>query len=610
MRSLVFRPPASFVALNAASFAELHVTHATFTSAAVSDHGKRAAVPVTEALSLRALGTWTTHTTLHLIERAGRWRVEWAPGTINPALGPADHFSVTYVWPARAVIRGAGGTVLGGQQPVMVTIGLRGHFIKNPASLAAALTSAGASGNEVRTAISEAEADPSAFVPVFKVTAGRYEQLRPALYPLPGTFFQTSGGGGATDPYLSALVGQLGTISKAEFHKLGAPYSSTTVVGQTGLEAAYQSQLAGTPGGTVAVVGPPASPSAGAGATSGSSTTTTAAATASTSTTSTSSPAAGRATVLWSVPPKPGHDVSTSIVPRIEKAAGAALDGEALDAGLVAIDTRTDQVVAVANDAASGNIDLALDGEQPPGSTFKVITSTALFLRGLSPASPATCPPTIDVDGEILHNAGNEAPVSNILQAFTESCNTAFIGLTMANLNYSSLHKAASLYELGTTPRLGPAAFGGSVPVSDGQTDLAASGIGQGRVVMSPLDLAMVAADVDSGEVRAPRLVVGAPDDHAPKRPLPHNLVTGLHQMMLSVVQSGTAAGTGLPPGTYAKTGTAEYGSGNPLPLDAWLMGFNGHIAFAMVVINSPGDGGPTDGPIVAKFLDAIGSTG
>jgi len=567
-------------------------------------------VPVTETFALRALGTWTTHTTLRLLERRNHWYVEWAPETINPALGPGDHFSVTYVWPSRAVIRGAGGAVLGGQQPPMVTIGLRGRYIKDPTRLAAALTSAGATGSEVTTAISQAEANPSVFVPVFKVTVGRYEQLKPALYPLPGTFFQTTGGASAKDPYLAALVGQLGTIPKAQLRKLGAPYSSTTIVGLTGLEAAYQHQLAGTAGGNVAVVGPPVSASAGTGTGSGGSTATSAGATTSTSTTTTGAAAADKTTVLWSVPPKPGYDVKTSIVPRIEQAAGAALDGETLDAALVAINTKTDQVVAVANDAASGGIDLALDGEQPPGSTFKVITSTALFLRGLSPASRATCPSTIDVDGEIFHNAGNEAPVSNILQAFTESCNTAFIGLTMANLNYSSLHKAASVYELGTTPRLGAPAFGGSIPVNDGQTDLAASGIGQGRVVVSPLDLAMVAADVDSGLVRAPRLVVGAPADRAPKHALPHNLVTGLHEMMLSVVESGTAAGTGLPPGTYAKTGTAEYGSGNPLPLDAWLMGFNGHIAFAMIVINSPGDGGPTDGPIVAKFLTAIGSTG
>ena len=76
--------------------------------------------------------------------------------------------------------------------------------------------------------------------------------------------------------------------------------------------------------------------------------------------------------------------------------------------------------------------------------------------------------------------------------------------------------------------------------------------------------------------------------------------------MMADVVASGTAANQGLPPGTYAKTGTAQYGTGNPLPTDAWLIGFNGNIAFAALVVDG-GNGGPTCGPIVTKFLDALG---
>jgi cell division protein FtsI/penicillin-binding protein 2 len=77
---------------------------------------------------------------------------------------------------------------------------------------------------------------------------------------------------------------------------------------------------------------------------------------------------------------------------------------------------------------------------------------------------------------------------------------------------------------------------------------------------------------------------------------------------MASVVASGTAAGTGLPPGTFAKTGTAQYGQGSPLPTDAWLIGFNNQvaagqdIAFAMVTVDG-GNGGPADGPVVARFL-------
>lgn len=84
-------------------------------------------------------------------------------------------------------------------------------------------------------------------------------------------------------------------------------------------------------------------------------------------------------------------------------------------------------------------------------------------------------------------------------------------------------------------------------------------------------------------------------------------MVDDLHEMMADVVAAGTAAGTGLPPGTYAKTGTAEYGTSTPPRTDAWLMGFNGDVAFAVLVVDG-GYGGPTDGPIAAKFLDELGN--
>ncbi len=256
MRSLVSDPPSDFVSVNAGAFADLAVSHATFMRGPISARGTKATVPVTEALSLRTLGTWRVHTTLRLVERAGRWRVLWAPETINPALGPGDRFSVTYVWPPRATILGAGGTVLGNQQPLVVTIGVRGHYIKHPASLEGALIAAGAPSQAVRAAIAAAEADPTAFEPVFQVSMARYEQLKPTLYPLPGTFFQTTGGGAAADPYLASVIGQLGTITARQLRKLGPPYTSISVVGQSGLQALYQSQLAGTPGGTVAVTRP------------------------------------------------------------------------------------------------------------------------------------------------------------------------------------------------------------------------------------------------------------------------------------------------------------------------------------------------------------------
>ena len=424
-------------------------------------------------------------------------------------------------------------------------------------------------------ALTEAKANPTSFEPVFTVTRARYLQLKPTLYPIPGTVFQTTSARAAITPGLSAhLVGSVGPITAQELHELGPPYDASSVVGQTGLEQVYESQLAGTPGATITVVG---------------------------------LNGATKAT-LATIAPKPGKALETSIDPAVQNAAEAALAGEPGYAALVAVRASTGQVLAAVSDPSSYGFDEALSGRFPPGSTFKTITSTALIDGGLSPSSAASCPTSITVDGEVFHNAEGDAQVNNLIQAFIESCNTAFIGLATSHLNTSSLPAAAALYFIGTTPEMGISAFGGKVPTPTDEADLAATAIGQSQVLVSPLDMAMVAAAIDSGTAREPRLVVGAPDDHARAHTLGKTLVDDLHEMMADVVTSGTAAHEGLPAGTYAKTGTAQYGTGNPLPTDAWLIGFNGDVAFAALVVHG-GNGGPTDGPIVAKFLDALSTT-
>jgi hypothetical protein len=288
---------------------------------------------------------------------------------------------------------------------------------------------------------------------------------------------------------------------------------------------------------------------------------------------------------------------------RIQRAAEAALaTATHHNVSMVAINAPTGQVLAAVSDPIS-TYDTAFQGAYPPGSTFKVLTSTALIQKGLTPQSAASCPPTITVDGEVFHNAEGDQPVSTMAQAFTESCNTAFIGLAVAHLAPPDYPAVAKLYGLQRTPQLG-------VPKPSSQTELAGDSIGQGSVTFSPLGMATVAAAIDSGMVRAPRLVAGAPDDSIAATPLPGAVVNDLRTMMASVVSSGTAAGQGLPAGTYAKTGTAEYGTGptSKLKIDGWLMGYRGNVTFAIVTHDTGGgDGGPVNGPIIAKFLNAIG---
>ena len=584
MRQLTSDPPADFTSVNQAAFHNLNVRQASFAAGLMHTNNAAASAPVTERLTLAGLGTVTIKSALHLVLVQNKWLVKWSPATIAPHLGAGDQLSEQTTWPARAAILGAGGTPLTSQGQV-VTIGVEGALIKDAASLRSALVTAGAPADAASAAITAAKAHPTYFEPVFTVTRARYDQLKPTIYPIPGTVFQSSTALSAVTPGLTAgIVGTVGPVTAQELSQLGAPYTAQDDVGQTGLEQADERQLAGTPGATVSVV---------------------------------SSSGAHVATVV-TLPSRPGTPVSTTIEPSVQRAAEAALAGETKSAALVAVNASTGAVLAAVS-ANSGGFDQAIDGGFPPGSTFKVITSTALISRGLSPQSAASCPGTATVDGEVFHNAEGEAPVSNLLQAFTESCNTAFIKLATGHLSPPDFPAAAAMFGLGKSLHIGLTAFGGSVPQPTDQADLAATSIGQGRVLVSPLGLAMVAAAADTGTVRAPRLVTGGASSPGASSPgasssgnsqatsrLPAAVVTDLHEMMASVVARGTAAGQGLPAGTYGKTGTAEYGTTKPLKIDAWLIGFKGNIAFAALVVNSAGDGGPTCGPIVAKFLNGL----
>jgi cell division protein FtsI/penicillin-binding protein 2 len=574
MRSLVASPPADYAALNAAALTDLTVRQATYQAGPMQVSGNTAREPVSEHLQLTGIGAVTIKTVLRLVKGSSAWQIDWSPATIAPQLKHGDRLALQVTWAPRAQILGAGGAPLTTLAPV-VTVGLEGQRIKNAGAVRAVLIAAGAPPEAVTAALQGAKAEPTWFEPVYTVSWARYQQLKPTIYPIPGTVFQTLHERAPITAGLGYVVGSAGPVTAQELQHLGPPYDAQSVVGQTGLELAYQRQLAGQPGATVTAVTAAGSPVAPVAALS----------------------------------PRPGSPVQTSIDPQVQQDAETALAGERKQAALVAVNAMTGQVLASVSVPSSSGFNLALDGSFPPGSSFKVITSTALIEHGLRPSSPASCPQQVTVDGAVFHNSEGTAPISDFLHAFAESCNTAFIGLATRHLSPADFPSTAALYRIGATPALGLPAFGGSVPKPADEADLAATTIGQGRVLVSPLEMAMVAAAVDTGHVHAPRLVAGAADDQVPATTLPLSVVRSLHTMMAQVVATGTAAGKGLPAGTYAKTGTAQYGSGNPLPQDAWLVGFNGPIAFAIVVVNG-GEGGPTDGPLVARFLDLVHQSG
>ncbi len=585
MRAQVLNPPADFTTVNSQAFEALGVSHASFVAGRITaaQSGAAASAPVTEHFTLPHVGVWSPVTAVRMVKHKGNWYVNWSPATINPSLSVGEKLQVRRVWPPRAPILGSDGKPLT-TEVQNVVVGVVGSRIKRASAVRADLLAAGAPRAEVSQALTQAAAHPSEFEPVFTVSPARFAQLKSQpgphnVYAVPGTEFERTSASAAITPQLAAhLIGSLGPITAEELGKLGAPYDASSIVGQTGLQASQERRLAGVPSTHIDIEGADGTP----------------------------------LKRLMIYGGRPGAAVRTSIDPRVQRASEQALARATHpDVSMVAIRASTGQVLAAVSDPLS-SYDTALDGAYPPGSTFKVLNFTALYAHGLAPSSPTSCPSTVTIDGEPFHNAQGVGPASSINAAFTESCNTAFINLATAHLSPADFPAAAGMYGLGGTPQLGLPAFSANVPEPKSRTELAAEAIGQGRVTFSPLGMAQVAAAIDSGVVRAPRLMQGAPDGTQPTSTLAGGLVSDLRAMMAEVTTSGTAAGTGLPAGTHAKTGTAQYGVGaeSQLKIDGWLMGYDGDVAFAIVTHDTGGaDGGPVDGPLIANFLGALGST-
>ncbi|MDX6197402.1 MAG: hypothetical protein QOJ79_553 [Actinomycetota bacterium] len=303
-----------------------------------------------------------------------------------------------------------------------------------------------------------------------------------------------------------------------------------------------------------------------------------------------------------------GHDapdVTTTLQPAVQRAAEAALARARGPAALVAIDTRTGAVRAVANAPLTG-FPSALRGSYAPGSTFKTVTALAALMHGFTPASQLDCPATVTAGGKQFrnHEAGSRGRIS-LLTAYAQSCNTAFVNLSQS-LPKGSVTAAARLLGFDAAEPLLPVpSAGGTLPPPADTAEAAADAIGQGRVEASPLLMASVAAAVADGMWRQPRLT-SCP--RCSEHPLPAAAVSGLRQLMRAVVTSGTGSALApfATPPVSAKTGTAEFGAGTPPSTHAWMIGFRGHLAFA-VYVETGESGGRTAGPIAAAFLRAAG---
>jgi len=555
---------------------------------------------------------WTYSTSAHLARDADDeavWRVTWAPALLAPDLVAGEKLATTRVRADRANVLGAGGAVLVEPRQVW-RIGVDKTRTAAAEQDADARGLAGALGLDAEAyAAKVAAAGPKAFVEAITVRQGDPAYDVPALTELPGV-------GAVADElplaptrlFARPILGTVGPATAEIVERSKGAIAAGDLAGLSGLQRQFDAQLRGKPGIAVTAVS--------------------------------ADGAAKRE--LFKKDPVAGTPLATTLDPRLQQTAEDILAGVGPASAIVALQPSTGDVLAAASGPGGEGMSTSTLGQFAPGSTFKVASALALLRGGMTADSTVTCPPTVTVDGRSFSNFPGyptdklgDVPLRT---AFANSCNTAFIG-ARDSADQNALIDAAGSLGLVPDADLGFAGFLGAVPADSDGTDHAASMIGQGRILTSPLGMATVAASVAAGHTVTPHLVTPAEDaapagtppategaddadgtdgtDSADDTPSPGvtprpavPLTTAeaqtLQGLMRAVVTEGGATFLqDVPaPEVAAKTGTAQFGEDGNLQNHVWMIAIHGDLAVAVFV--DVGDyGSTTAGPLMEQFLVA-----
>jgi cell division protein FtsI/penicillin-binding protein 2 len=542
---------------------------------------------------------WTYKTGADMKRNGDGWTVTWSPAMLVPRLLPGERLKISTTYPQRAGILAADGQPIVKDRPVE-TLGINKDGLSDAEARASGKALAAVVDVEPTAYLAKIKAyGPVAFVDAITLREEAYTALDQAkLRDIKG-FLATPG----TLPlapsrtFAQAILGSVHEATAEDIKMSKGKVVAGQVVGGSGLQSAFDTQLAGTPGVTIeAVAGATATPSAGAtGAAS-----------------PTPDPSAGAgAKVLFTQAPSDGKDVKTTLMPKLQTAAEDALADVKTPSSIVIMKPSTGAILAAANGPDSNGYNTAFLGQYAPGSTFKIATSLGLFREGMNPQSTLSCTPEYTADGKKFFNAPGYAVDAEgqipMTLAIAHSCNTAFVS-QFNHLAQDKLADAAGALGIGMTNDLGLDAFMGSVPRDSAGTEHAASMIGQGKVQVSPLAMATLISSTVKGSEVVPVLVSGRDGKAKPAQGTPVTVkeAAGLRTLMRASVTEGYLTNLADLPGAPAigKTGTAEYGTDNPPRTHSWVIAAQGDIAVAVFV--EDGDlGAVTGGPLAKAALEA-----
>jgi cell division protein FtsI/penicillin-binding protein 2 len=553
----------------AAAYTDLNATNAFFAMKSVTQHGDTAVATYKATVNLAQAGQqWSYTGQFGLTVKNGQWVVDWAPSVINPRLGAGDRLAVVTTYAPRAGVLDMDGQSLLSNS-VDYRIGVYPGKLKDPAATAAGF--AEITGLDQQQVLGQIKsAPPSDFLSLLTLEPASYTSLWPKLSKVPGLSHQQQQER-LFDSSAQEVVGQVGTEDSSQLREEGAAYHPGMTVGLTGFEQTFQDDLIGTPTTSVVTVN-----------------------------------AAGHiVSTLWRSPDgHAGTPVQTTLNGRQQAAANNALAAEPNSAEIVALDWSSGQVRVLASHEA-GDVRLpaggALNAKVQPGMAFSIVSAAALLSTGVDANHALPCESVADVGGVTFTYQPVPTATSTLASDFADGCGTAFANMSRT-LTPQQLANAERAFGIGTPWQLPVKSFSGSAPAVSGEAAVAAQATGTGGVLMSPLSMATVAAEVASGTGRSP--VLRATDSPVTwPAPVSGTQLQQLRGLMRLAVTSGSARAANLP-GTpvYGQAGVVQSGKHSYV---SWFVGYRGSLAVA--VLETGSSPAQAAAALAGSFLKSVG---
>ena len=576
--------------------------------------------------------------TANLVLENGAWKIQWDDGLILPELAGGKHLVANHVPPARGDIYDRNGNAIVTQTDADA-LGLIAGDVTSDNEGAVINTLSRLTG--VRPEIIQTNYDnykAGNYVPVGEASAADVARSGIANY-----------NGVTVTPYTSRFyepnvaphaVGYTLFISKADlntYKRLG--YNGSERVGVEGIENWGESYLHGRDAATLYVDGDPNN-------------------------------------VLAKADSQPADSITLTVDSDFQQQVQAAMDG--LPGSIVVMEVKTGRVLAMVsspsydpnlydtnnlnmkwgldlmlNDAKQPTFNRASQGQYPLGSVFKIVTISAALESGVfTPASTFDCTYTYtEMPGQILYDwtwqdcqdekaangtdtctAAKSQPsgMLTLPEGLMRSCDPWFyhIGYTLFTQDggtyKNDISNMARAFGLGKATGIKQVAEAtGSIPDPTDGLEATSIAIGQGKVLVTPLQVAtFISAIANGGTLYRPQLVEkiqpvsGDPvftfspqvDGTLPIKPADLKVIQDAMRQVV-VNKRGTAyyelGNLSIP--TAAKTGTAESGAVEP---HAWFAGYSmvgnpdkPDIAVA-VLVNNKGEGAIWAAPIFRRVME------